>query len=105
MTSITMQMIMPNKKEKEVKRNIELFCRCQRQQGRKMVEQQISLENFVKLQRSVHTQPPEHSGLVFSIFSNGSSAASVVGGRDARKKFRLMVSILLIDSTRKHISK
>lgn len=46
---------------------------------------------------STHTQPPEHSGPDCFIFSHGNLAASEEGGRDAGKKFRLMITILLID--------
>lgn len=63
MISIPMEKIPDYQKGEgeEAGRKRELLCSSQRHQGRKVVEYQISLENFGKLQRPAHIPNPQNT--------------------------------------------
>lgn len=66
--------------------------------GKEDIENQIFFCKITEI--STHAQAPEHSAPDCSIYSNGNLSDSEGGGRNAGNKFRLMVTMLLIDGTR-----
>lgn len=52
------------------------------------------------MEMGTHTQPPGHSGPDSSILNSGNLAATEAEEIDARKQFRLKVTILLTECTR-----